>query len=183
MYNTLPKFPYSSPQIHPWFSLFNEREFIHQPSVMLIMSSHSLWTETLEINVCSCLVNRWVSCCIFTEQIVLILSSVRNRTSTTTYTMLLCFHIYSKQFVSSSQAAAMEASSSCRPWGWGERKKNMLPLEYLHSLIKMAATSVEYAFLWLLTLTKMRWGRKRLRVWVLVVGQRGRLMLSCGSVW
>ncbi len=33
------------------------------------------------------------------------------------------------------------------------------------------------------TLTKMRWGKKRLSVCVLVVGLRGRLMLSCGNVW
>lgn len=132
------------------------------------------------------LVNRWSSCCVFLhfynnlKQIVLLLSSVRNRTSTTTYTMWLCCHIYSKQFVCSSQAAAMEASSSCRPWGWGETKKMLC----FYIQIRVTANSLVYMhFCDCVTLTKMRWGRKRLSVCVLVAGQRGRLMLSCGSVW
>lgn len=73
-----------------------------------------------------CLVNRQLSWCGFTEQIVLILSSGRNRTPTTTYTGLLCHYMYSKQFFFSSQAAAMEASSSCRPWGCGDRGRHHL---------------------------------------------------------
>lgn len=55
---------------------------------------------------------------------------------------------------------------------------------HLHTQIPVTANSVVNThFQDFVTLTKMRWGRKRLSVCVLVFGQRGRLMLSCGSVW
>lgn len=125
MYYTPPKLPYISHKISYriytviWTWVYR---FIHQPPIMLT-SRHHIHSEQKH---CKTNVSQW-STVVFSgmflqnnvKQIVLIyLWGIIHLEQRTQCCFVLIFTVNS---LCSSQAAAMEASSSCRPWGWGQR--------------------------------------------------------------